>query len=82
MIAYDVTDPTAPTLSGYVNRRDFAATDIALAGNLGPEGVVVIPANQSPTGEPLLMLSNEVSVTTTLFRIVRQSKPTSAKASF
>ena len=72
MIAYDVTDPSAPTFSGYVNHRDFAATDIALAGDLGPEGVVVIPADQSPTSEPLLMLSNEISVTTSLFRIVRE----------
>jgi hypothetical protein len=71
VIAYDVSEPTAPTFSGYVNHRDFTATDIALAGDLGPEGIVVIPADQSPNGEPLLMLSNEVSVTTTLFRIVR-----------
>jgi hypothetical protein len=71
VIAYDVTEPTAPTFSGYVNHRDFTAADIALAGDLGPEGVVVIPAHQSPIGEPLLMLSNEVSVTTTLFRIMR-----------
>lgn len=72
VIAYDVTEPTAPMFSGYVNHRDFAATDIALAGDLGPEGVVVIPADESPTGEPLLMLSNEISVTTSLFRIVRE----------
>jgi hypothetical protein len=71
VIAYDVTEPSAPTFSGYVNHRDFTATNIALAGDLGPEGVVVIPAEQSPIGEPLLMLSNEISVTTTLFRIVK-----------
>jgi hypothetical protein len=69
VIAYDVSEPTAPTFSGYVNHRDFAAPDLASAGDLGPEGLVVIPADQSPIGEPLLMLSNEVSVTTTFFRI-------------
>jgi hypothetical protein len=69
VIAYDVSDPTAPVFAGYVNRRDFTATDLTLAGDLGPEGVVVISADQSPNGEPILMLSNEISVTTTLFRI-------------
>jgi hypothetical protein len=70
-IAYDVTNPQSPTFSGYVNHRDFSASDLASAGDLGPEGLVVIPAAQSPIGEPLLMISNEVSVTTTFFRISR-----------
>jgi hypothetical protein len=70
-IAYDVTNPKSPTFSGYVNHRDFSASDLASAGDLGPEGLVVIPAAESPIGEPLLMISNEVSVTTTLFRISR-----------
>jgi 5'-nucleotidase len=68
-MAYDVSDPTSPVFSGYVNRRDFTTTDLTLAGDLGPEGVFVIPADQSPNGEPILVLSNEVSVTTTLFRV-------------
>jgi hypothetical protein len=69
VIVYDVTSPTAPVFAGYVNNRDFAQTDLNLAGDLGPEGIAIIPADQSPSGTPLLMLSNEISTTTTFFEI-------------
>ena len=38
-------------------------------GDLGPEGLVFIPAAKSPNGEPLLVTGNEVSGTTTVFQI-------------
>jgi DNA-binding beta-propeller fold protein YncE len=69
VIAYDVSEPTSPVYAGYVNRRDFTTADLSVAGDLGPEGLFVIPADQSPNGDPILVLSNEVSVTTTLFRV-------------
>lgn len=71
---YDITDPTASTFVTYVNNRDFAQSveddgNLALAGDLGPEGLAFIPAEGSPTGEPMLAVGNEVSGTTTLFEI-------------
>lgn len=39
------------------------------AGDLGPEGIAFIPADQSPIRKPLLAVGNEVSGTTTLFQI-------------
>jgi hypothetical protein len=71
VVVYDVTKPTAPTYAGYVNNRDFTQTDLNLAGDLGPEGIAIIPAEQSPTCRPLLMLSNEISTTTSFFEIGR-----------
>jgi hypothetical protein len=38
-------------------------------GDLGPEGITFVPAAQSPTGEPLLIVSNEVSSTTTIWEV-------------
>jgi len=69
LFVYDITDPTAPKFLQYLNLRDFTATDMALAGDLGPEGLAFVPAAESPNGEPLLLVANEVSGTLTLYRI-------------
>ena len=39
------------------------------AGDLGPESIIVIPADQSPDGNILLVVGNEVSGTTTIYQI-------------
>ena len=67
---YDVTDPTAPVFVQYVNNRDFAGDAAAgTAGDLGPEEFEFIPWHKSPTGQPLLLVANEVSGTTTVFEL-------------
>jgi DNA-binding beta-propeller fold protein YncE len=63
VMVYDVTTPTAPTFVTYVNSREGAG------GDLGPEGLTVVSADDSPRGEPLLIVGNEVSGTTAIFRI-------------
>jgi hypothetical protein len=77
VLIYDITNPTAPQFVDYVNNRNFAAnpslpgppvTANPAAKDLGPEGMVFIPAATSPTGEPLLVVANEVSGTTTIYR--------------
>ena len=45
--------------------------DCPLAGDLGPEGVTFIPRSQSPIRAPLLIMSHEVSDTTTILKIER-----------
>ena len=44
-------------------------TVLATAGDLGPEGLVFIPAAQSPNGRPLLVVGNEVSGTTAVLQL-------------
>lgn len=58
---FDVTDPTAPTVAGYASNR--------LRGDLGPEGLLFVNGDDSPTGKPLLLVGNEVSGTTTVWQI-------------
>ncbi len=73
IMVYDVTNPQNPDFVQYLNNRDFSASDedleAGLGGDLGPEGVAFIAAGNSPTGAPLLAVANEISGTTTLYRI-------------
>ncbi len=62
VMVYDVTNPSAATFVTYVTTRDFAGDpELGTAGGLGPEGLRVITAADSPSGHPLLLVSNEVS---------------------
>jgi len=72
VMVYDVTDPADATFVEYVNNRNFDAdpeTELAAVGDLGPEGLAFIAAEDSPTGESLLAVSNEVSGTTSVYAV-------------
>ncbi|MFZ9739961.1 MAG: choice-of-anchor I family protein, partial [Prochlorotrichaceae cyanobacterium] len=66
VMVYDVTVPTAPTFVQYLNDRDFTADPETTATDSGPEGLLFIPAADSPNGENLLVVSNEVSQTVSI----------------
>ncbi|EWY37864.1 hypothetical protein N825_15800 [Skermanella stibiiresistens SB22] len=70
VMTYDITDADAPRFVDYVNTRDFAGSaEEGGGGDLGPEGLAFISAEDSPTGAPLLAVTNEVSGSTRLFSI-------------
>ena len=70
VMVYDVTTPAAPQFVQYVNNRDFSKpVNSAAAGDLGPEGLLFINEEDSPTHQPLLIIGNEVSGTTTIYGI-------------
>jgi len=71
VMVYDITDPTAPVYAGYANNRDFSGdAEAGTAGDLGPEGVLFISAEDSPNGEPLVIVANEISGSTSVFQVV------------
>ncbi|HTD66496.1 MAG TPA: choice-of-anchor I family protein [Candidatus Limnocylindria bacterium] len=70
IVVYDISDPEEPRLLDYVNYRNFAEPfDFATEGDLGPEGLLFIEADDSPNGKPLLVVANEISGTTTIFQL-------------
>lgn len=74
VMIYDITNPYNVMFIDYVNNRDFSGDAAAgTAGDLGPEGIIFIPAGKSPNGENLLVVANEVSGTTTIYEIVPQN---------
>lgn len=58
-----------------MNPRDFnqpvsiGGAPNPAAGDLGPEGLTYVPFWQSPSSRPLLIVSNEVSGTTTIYEL-------------
>jgi hypothetical protein len=72
VVVYDLTDPAAPQFEQYINTRNVgAAPGTTAAGDLGPEAARVIGEDDSPTGKPLLIVSNEVSGTLRVFEITK-----------
>ena len=73
IMVYDVTTPASPSFVQYINSRDFKATteqiELGQAGDLGPEGLVFIPAKDSPNQKPLLVVGHEVSGSTTIYQV-------------
>jgi len=79
VMVYDVTNPAAPEFVTYVTSRNF---DIPFDEDLnntpqileqvtesGPESIVFIEAADSPVGSPLMVLSNEVTGSVTIYSV-------------
>ena len=72
IMVYDISNPRRPRFIQYVNNRNFAGNAaLGTAGDLGPEGLIIVPARESPIHKPLLVVANEVSGTTTIYEISR-----------
>ena len=63
IMVYDITSPEAASYVTYINTQDL--------GDISPEGIAFVSKRQSPTGNPLLIVSFEVSGTTRAFEITR-----------
>src|SRR5690606_9112684 len=77
VMVYDITVPESADFVQYINMRDFSvdieelvdADHFSAVGDLGPESIVFVSAEDSPSGEALLLLGNEVSGTTAIFQV-------------
>ena len=59
IMAFDISDPASP----------FFVELISNAGDMGPEGLLTIGASESFDGNSYLVVANEISGTTTLYRV-------------
>ena len=74
IMIYNITNPNSPYFVQYINTRNFSQTPgLNSGGDLGPEGIVFVPRNESPNGKDLILLSNEVSGTVAVFQINSRS---------
>ena len=70
ILVYDVSIPTAPVFEQYLSNRNFAQpAGAGTGGDLGPEGILFVPASKSPNGNNLLVVSNEISGSTTFYNL-------------
>jgi 2',3'-cyclic-nucleotide 2'-phosphodiesterase (5'-nucleotidase family) len=72
VMIYDVSDPEQPQFVQYTNNRDFGLNPPG--PDSGPEILLFIPADQSPDGNNLLLVSNEASGTVTIYRARTQAE--------
>lgn len=72
IMMYDITTPEKTSFVEYTINRDFSVKikkELAKAGDLAPEGMKFVPAEESPTNNPLLIVGNEVSGTTSVYEV-------------
>ncbi|MCY4043944.1 MAG: choice-of-anchor I family protein [Cellvibrionales bacterium] len=73
IMMYNISNPAKVTFEGYTINRDittnFDDTNYTAVGDLGPEGMTFVPANQSPSGTALLIVGNEISGSTTVYQV-------------
>jgi hypothetical protein len=76
---YDITDIDDVFYVDYIMPRDFSiepidednptSDEIEALGDIGPEGMEFIPASQSPNGVPLLIVSNEITGSLSIYQV-------------
>ena len=80
IMVYDITDPEESKFVNYINTRDFETVisgteeyedgeldKWVTGGDVAPEGLAFISANESPNGKPMLLAAFEVSGTVALY---------------
>jgi len=70
LMLYDITNPVNPMFRQYLN-TSIPGGDIILgtAGDVSPEGVLFLEADQSPTGKPMVVVSYELSGSVAFFEV-------------
>jgi hypothetical protein len=75
IVVMDLSNPLSPAFLDYAHTiTRTAAPESGTAGDLGPEGVLFIAASDSPSGKALLVVSNEVSGSVTLYTVQDSGK--------
>lgn len=65
---YNINDPAQPKYEHYFINRGLVEDEV-ITGDLAPEGMKFVPAADSPTGEALLIIGNEISGSVAVWEI-------------
>ena len=74
LMLYDVTDPTFPIFKSYINTSNPAGNLLqstkktAAAGDVSPEGILIVSDKESPTGKAMVIVSYELSGTVGIYQ--------------
>ncbi|MDC9511147.1 choice-of-anchor I family protein [Pseudoalteromonas sp. Angola-4] len=68
IMVYDITNPYDVQFEDYFYNRGVIE-GAGITGDLAPEGMVFVTAEQSATGEPLLIIGNEISGSIAVWQI-------------
>lgn len=68
IFVYDITNPYNTQFVEYVINRD-TTEGADLTGDSAPEGMVFVSADQSPSGNALVVIGNEISGTVTIWQV-------------
>ena len=69
VMIYDITNPyNAQFVDYFYNRGTTEGADIT--GDLAPEGMKFVPAEYSPTNQPLLIIGNEISGSVAIWQVM------------
>ena len=66
VMVYDVTNPANPQFVTYTNNRSVAGNT---NDDLGPEGIIYIAPEESPNGQPLVLIANEISSSVSVLQL-------------
>lgn len=71
VMIYDITNPYSAQFVDYFYNRG-TVEDADITGDLAPEGMKFIHADDSPTGMPLLVIGNEISGSVAIWELMPQ----------
>ena len=70
LMLYDMTNPVKPMFRQYINKAVPGGNiQDGTAGDVSPEGVLFLEADQSPTGKPMVVVSYELSGSVAFFEL-------------
>ncbi|QJR80052.1 collagen-like protein [Alteromonas pelagimontana] len=74
IFVYDVTNPYSVSFVDYIINRDLTEglSEEGGIGDLAPESLLFVPAEESPNGNALLVVGNEISGSVSVWQVQRQ----------
>lgn len=67
VMVYDLSNPQEPKYVTYANNRAFPANNTT--DDRGSEGIIFIAGEESPNGQPLILVANETSNSVSIFQV-------------